>query len=373
MTSTAPTPTSTQSPTAAAESSAPSCTTAIPGQYGNVPIDACNSNWNFDPQFVPAVAVSVMFGLLTLGHIVEAVVYKKRYAWVVCMGGIWETVAFVLGALGAHDQQNATFAIGHQLLFLLAPLWINAFVYMTLSRMVHFYLPDQKVWFIKSHIMSKIFVWADVATFLVQAAGGSMASPGSDANTVKIGLNVYTAGVGLQEGFIVIFVGLMVIFHRRANEVDRQGSYRLPGDEQDEVFVPKRGWKATTYSLYVVLALITMRIAYRIAEFASGIDPAKNPLPYNENYAYALDAAPMMAALILLLIWNPGRILQGPNSDFTEFRRNKKDAKKAKKQAKKDAKQARKEEKAAALSNKYFVTEQQTGYNSSYSYDRESA
>ncbi len=40
-----------------------------------------------------------------------------------------ETVAFILGVrLGCHDQQNSNYAIGHTLLFLLAPLWITAFV-----------------------------------------------------------------------------------------------------------------------------------------------------------------------------------------------------------------------------------------------------
>ncbi len=47
--------------------------------------------------------------------------------------------------------------------------------------------------------MSKIFVWADVVTFLIQAGGGSMSSPGADANIIKIGLDVYTAGVAVRK------------------------------------------------------------------------------------------------------------------------------------------------------------------------------
>jgi len=50
---------------------------ATPGPNGNVPITACNSYYNYDPQFAPAVAVAVIFGILTLAHIVEAFAYKK--------------------------------------------------------------------------------------------------------------------------------------------------------------------------------------------------------------------------------------------------------------------------------------------------------
>ena len=55
----------------------PSCTTAVPGKYGEVPITACNSSYNAIPEFIPAVVVSALFGTLTLIHIIEAFVFKK--------------------------------------------------------------------------------------------------------------------------------------------------------------------------------------------------------------------------------------------------------------------------------------------------------
>jgi hypothetical protein len=46
-------------------------------QNGNVPIDACNAYYNFDLSFPAAVAASVLFGLLTVGHVVRAVAHRK--------------------------------------------------------------------------------------------------------------------------------------------------------------------------------------------------------------------------------------------------------------------------------------------------------
>lgn len=235
-----------------------SCTTAVPGKYGYVPVTACNSNYNYNPSFSAAVAVSVIFGILTVAHLVEAFIFKKKYAWVLIMGALWETVAFITGALGAHDQQNSGYATAHILLFLLAPLWVNAFIYMTFARMVHYFLPDKKVWIFKATGMSKWFVWADILSFIVQAAGGIMSSPGGSSGTVQTGLHIYTGGVALQELFILCFLGLMVVFHRKALQL-LNSPIPLENDIGSEM--PKR-WKGLLYTLYVALAFISVSKLY---------------------------------------------------------------------------------------------------------------
>src|ERR1700761_2992671 len=123
------------------------------------------------------------------------------------MGALWETIAFVTGALGAHNQQNTGYATAHQLFFLLAPLWINAFVYMTFARLVFYILPEKRV-VIKASSMAKYFVILDIFSFAIQGVGGVMASPGSSSSTVMNGVHVYMIGIGVQEFFILLFLGL---------------------------------------------------------------------------------------------------------------------------------------------------------------------
>jgi hypothetical protein len=53
------------------------CTTAVPDQYGHVPLDSCNSMYAFDPSFAGNLAFAVLFGLTTLAHFVQAFVFKK--------------------------------------------------------------------------------------------------------------------------------------------------------------------------------------------------------------------------------------------------------------------------------------------------------
>jgi hypothetical protein len=259
------------------------------------------------------------------------------------MGAVWETAAFVAGALGAHNQQSKALVLVHQLFFLLAPLWINAFAYMTFARAVHFYLPDQRVWRIRGASLAKYFVWADVLAFLVQAAGGLMTSPGASASTIQNGLHVYTAGIGLQEAFVLVFVALMICFHREAVALERAGADRG---------LRERGWRQPLYALYGVLLVISVRhlppplsisgtdfvhqvrIIYRIAEYAGGVD-SSNPLPLHEYYSYALDALPMMLALFVLAVFHPGRFLAGPDSEFPKLTRADKRALKEQQKAEK--------------------------------------
>ncbi|RXG46592.1 hypothetical protein VDGE_06889 [Verticillium dahliae] len=157
--------------------------TALPGKYGRVPYDACKFNNSFEPEFAANCAFAVLFGLTLGAHLVQAVTWKKLF-------------------------------------FLLAPLWVNAFVYMTISRLVYYVLPDRSIWNLKATQLTKLFVWIDVLCFLVQAGGGSLLS-GDDMEMMRIGQYIYVAGGAAQLFFIVIFCALMGRLYVRMREAQR--------------------------------------------------------------------------------------------------------------------------------------------------------
>ncbi|KAM7196697.1 RTA1 like domain containing protein [Rhypophila sp. PSN 637] len=296
------------------------CVSAVPGPNGNVPVSACNAYYNYDPQFAPSLAVAIIFGIITVIHIVEAFLYKKKYSWVIIMGSLWETIAFAIHCLGTKDQQVAAYSVAWTLLFLLAPLWINAYAYMTFARMVQYWHPEQKV-FLKAKTIGMWFVLADIVSFIIQAAGGVMASPGNDPEYIKRGLDIYTGGTALQQFFIFIFIGLMIVFQRRVSQVGNVG-YTYANETGG---VPKKSYRPLLFALYGTLLFITIRIMFRIVEFAKGFGP-ENPIPFNEVYIYALDVLPMMVALLILAVFHPGRFLIGPDSEFPKISRKEKKA-----------------------------------------------
>jgi hypothetical protein len=249
------------------------------------------------------------------------------------MASAWESVAFILRALGSHNQQSQTYALASQLFFLLAPLWINAFVYMTAGRLIYFLHPEKKIWRVKAISLGKWFVWLDIFSFIVQGAGGTMLNPGNSASAMDAGKKIYMAGVGVQEAFILMFSALIVKFHVDVLALERQGLLRTgsANGRQGQM------WKWVTYSLYAVLLLITMRVIFRLVEFSGGMDPATTRLPFVEGYALGLDATPMVLALLILAVVHSGLVLRGEGSEFPSRKERKAEAKEAKR-AKKEGK-----------------------------------
>lgn len=79
------------------------------------------------------------------------------------MGALWELVSFITRVFATKNQtKQSTDGLISTLLVLLAPLWINAFVYMVFGRMVFFFLSEQKVGGIKATNMARWFVWLDI-------------------------------------------------------------------------------------------------------------------------------------------------------------------------------------------------------------------
>ena len=95
---------------------------ATPGLNGHVPAEACNANWLYFPNFAIAIAFSVLFGVLTVAHIWQAVVYRNAFCWVVTMATFWETGAYASRAVGSKFQQSSGIATVAQILVLVAPI-----------------------------------------------------------------------------------------------------------------------------------------------------------------------------------------------------------------------------------------------------------
>lgn len=124
MASPSPTlPAAFQPPTTTIATSTATCTTAVPGKNGHVDDPtACNAYWAYNPSFAAAVLFCILFGTLTIAHLVQAFLYRKRFTWVLIMGAGWEFGSFVARSFSTRQQQSLGLVVASQLLFLLAPL-----------------------------------------------------------------------------------------------------------------------------------------------------------------------------------------------------------------------------------------------------------
>jgi hypothetical protein len=292
------------------------------------------AQWLYCPSYAGAITFSALFGLTTLAHLVQAFYHRKPFTWVLIMGAAWEVIGYVTRTLSVRDQLNETFSTLQLVFIVLAPLWINAFVYMTFGRMVHCFLPEgeDRVFRIRARRIAMMFVLADVGAFIVQLSGAMMINSEMPVNVQKIGLKVYMAGVGVQLFFIFVFIGLAVKFQLMVREQISYSSTYHKG-RFASVRTPALRLLIT---LYVVLGLIIFRNLYRLVEFSAGYESS---ITTHEWYTWVFDSVPMLLCLLAFNFFHPGRYLVGDRADFSQERRQRKAYKKARKQAKKDAKE----------------------------------
>jgi hypothetical protein len=213
------------------------------------------------------------------------------------MSVTWEATSFILHALGSLNQQNPSLATASTLLLMLAPLWINASVYMTVGRPVYYLHPEKKVRRLEEVRLGKWFVWLDVLSFLIQVTGGLMMNQ--------------------------VFGAVIVRFHLDMIRLEREG---VPG-------ISGKQWKWLMYTLYTALALIVIRIIFRVVEFSASVDFSTNALIFTEGNVLGLDAVPMMLAVLLLAVVHQSVGLKDPESEFLskKERKSEKKARKAEK------------------------------------------
>jgi hypothetical protein len=104
----------------------------------------------------------------------------QKFSWVIIMSAAWQTAALILRILSTRHQLSYGFYVPSQILILLAPicelspstasfvqtrpsiLGTNAFCYMVLGRMIHFYIPEHTIFGISSRRLTVIFVLLDI-------------------------------------------------------------------------------------------------------------------------------------------------------------------------------------------------------------------
>lgn len=145
--------------------------------------------WPYCPSFAAAIVGFGLFSFTTLILTLQTFRYRRPFCWVLIMAGLWEAGGFLVRAYATHHQDKRNVYALQQLLIILAPIWVNGFVYMAFGRLVQFFLPAQKIFGIKATKMSLIFVLLDILSFLVQGASAALMTT-KNSNNVELGLHI---------------------------------------------------------------------------------------------------------------------------------------------------------------------------------------
>lgn len=128
------------------------------------PLDLTSIDAQFDYCANPdaALAFTIFFGLSFCAHVLQAFTFRKPFCWVVIMAVLWQFGGFISRVFASKNQTVASSGAVANLLVMLAPLWLNAFVYMVFGRVVYYYLEEPKVLGFRAIHMARWFVWLDV-------------------------------------------------------------------------------------------------------------------------------------------------------------------------------------------------------------------
>ncbi|ERS95305.1 hypothetical protein HMPREF1624_08183 [Sporothrix schenckii ATCC 58251] len=260
--------------------------------------------WSFCPNIGASIFFLVLFAIALVAHVGQAIYYKKffNYCWVIVMSVLWQLLTYIFRTISIQTPASFGDYAAWFVLVLIAPLWTNAFAYMVFGRLVYNYTPDRKLWGVPASRFGLLFVVLDIIAFVIQVYGAATASAnGIPEDEVLRDLHVYMGGVGVQ----LLFILICSVFGIKLWTVMRREAKQSPRALRPALLL--------LYVQFAVLALIIIRIIFRIVEYASGL---KSSIPNHEAFQYALDTLPMFVAIVLYNIVHPGSIMRGPETEM---------------------------------------------------------
>ncbi|UPK92758.1 hypothetical protein LCI18_003693 [Fusarium solani-melongenae] len=253
-------------------------------------------------RYVPNVAAAAIFLLLFLGSFLYTSwkIWKTRayFCIVFAVGCFMEMVGYGVRA-GARNKTGKLMPYCVQNMFILvAPALFAASIYMTLGRIIRSIRAERHS-MIKPSKLTKIFVFGDVLSFMVQGGGGGM-SVIQNQDVAKWAERIVVIGLMIQIIAFALFCVVAVVFHRRMK--------RAPTAASIGTLVP---WESTLYMLYGVSILIMIRSIFRVIEFAQGYTGYALS---HEWTLYVFDAL-LMWIVIVIFAWRfPSQLDAGLSS-----------------------------------------------------------
>lgn len=263
--------------------------------------------YDYTPSAVPAAIFLALFILITAFQIYQTsrtimsrATYKEKHVlWIMLpflLGGVFEIVGYIGRILSKSDTEALGPYIMQSILLLVAPALYTATLYMSLGRLIA-RLECQKYSIIPLRFLTKIFVFGDVLSFLMQASGGGIMSSGTESS-MNTGENIIIGGLIVQLLFFGMFVVVASIFHYRVSRRPNECAMITRN-------VPSQfnNWNSILIALFCCSILILIRSIFRLIEYVQGND---GYLISHEAFLYCFDATLMFLNMVILSSQNIG-------------------------------------------------------------------
>ncbi|KAF8208885.1 RTA1 like protein-domain-containing protein [Mycena galopus ATCC 62051] len=264
--------------------------------------------------FVPKKSLStlglIFYGVSGLFHWYHLFTVPPRSWFMITLplGMTTMAIGFALRILYANPPFTMGKYIVMDLCILLSPCLFLTTDYMLLSHIARTF--DEEVsnrcLVIRDSRITKIFVWSDVITFLLQSGGGSL-QVSKNASLANLGNKVGLIGLVLQAVSFGLFTAVLIVFGLRISKYF-PGLWHPKNPRPFKVLSqqPIDDWRILFYVVGVTCIGILVRSIFRIAEYAGGYSGV---ISTHEAYFYCFDAIPLWISMSLYCIVWPVRAL----------------------------------------------------------------
>lgn len=207
------------------------------------------------------------------------------------VGLVLESVGYVGRIINVSNSEALGPYILQSITLLVAPAFMAASIYMNFGEVIKMY-KGEKYCLIPLKWLTKIFVFGDVTSILIQAAGGGIQSTGS-FSLFNIGKNMIIGGLFIQIFFFGSFVLSSFVYFIRYSKAGCSVSH---GNSQ---WLNRKSWRYMIANLFIVCCLILVRSTYRVIEYLQGYG---GELLRLETYLFVLDSTMIFFGAVIYLI-----------------------------------------------------------------------
>lgn len=183
----------------------------------------------------------------------------------------------------------------------IAPAFLAAGIYLTLSRIVITFGPDNSR--IRPLSYPRIFIPCDVLSLVLQALGGGMASAASHSNkNPDTGDHVMVTGLAFQVFTLFVFMLLCIdCAVRTVVRMNRMGEAAL--DPTHAVLRRSMKFRLFLVALALATVCIFIRSVFRVVELGEGWNGV---LIKNQTLFIVLEGVMVVVAVLVLNLFHPG-------------------------------------------------------------------
>ncbi|KAL2817510.1 putative RTA1 domain protein [Aspergillus cavernicola] len=263
-----------------------------PGVNGSDPVVEF---YPYTPSATAGYAFMGIFGVSTVVHLVLTFPFRAAYFIPLILGGVCETFGYY-GRAWSHQSRTeiSSWAL-QEMLILCAPPLLAATVYMVLGRMIRS-LDAEHLSSMRTKRLTLVFVLNDILCFCTQLGGAGVQATG-DTNIMSIGKKVVLAGLIFSLVVFGFFIWIAGTFHRR---LQRDPTLIL-------IQNPDLKWRRYMVALYISCFALMLRNLVRTIQFGSD---RLSPLNTKEAYIYVFDAFLMVATMLAVMVYHPGRMIK---------------------------------------------------------------